>query len=62
MGTLWGSGDGDGGNLIWWIGTPAGAVGAGPGAVVGRGGAEEIEDGQAHAVVTTSTSERDVPL
>nr|XP_020186248.1 glycine-rich protein 1-like [Aegilops tauschii subsp. strangulata] len=29
MGTPWGSGDGDGGNLIWWIGTPAGAVDAG---------------------------------
>ncbi|KAM3190755.1 hypothetical protein ACQJBY_068641 [Aegilops geniculata] len=30
MGTPWGSGNGDGGNLIWWIGTPAGAVDAGP--------------------------------
>ena len=29
MGTPWGSGDGDGGNLIWWIGTPAGAVDVG---------------------------------
>ena len=30
MGTPWGSGNGDGGNLIWSIGTPAGAVDAGP--------------------------------
>ena len=29
MGTPWESGDGDGGNLIWWIGTPVGAVDAG---------------------------------
>ena len=30
MGTPSESGDGDGRNLIWWIGTPAGAVDAGP--------------------------------
>ena len=29
MGTPWGSGNGDDGNLIWWIGTPAGAGDAG---------------------------------
>ena len=39
-----------------------GLVGAWAGAFVCWGGAEEVEDGQAHVVVTTSTSERDVPL
>nr|XP_020177075.1 keratin-associated protein 5-4-like [Aegilops tauschii subsp. strangulata] len=37
MGTPWGSGNGDDGNLIWWIGTPAGAVDAGP-ELTGGGG------------------------
>ena len=39
-----------------------GAVGSWAWSFVCWRGAEEVEDGQAHAVVSTSTSEREVPL
>ena len=59
-------GDGDGGAAVGDVEDAGdgdhGAVGAGAGALVGWSGAKEVEDGQVHVVVATSTSERDVPL